>query len=387
MTTPRRTSPGAGGWAAVRDRVELAEVARLLMGDPEGRKGERGRRLWWRCPFHEDHNPSFCIDPGRPSWHCFGCRAHGDAAELVMRFRRVSFREAVMFLVREFRLDAFDGTPPSPPRPRRTPRRTDQREMAACQAAALALVTQAAARIWTPDGQAGLDELQARGLNDATIRLARLGWAPDASLPRPGGGRTSRFEGITIPWFGRDGLELVKVRQPDGCEPRYTQVFRRRPTVYPGPPFPSLPHHDAVIVAEGELDALLLCQELEGLAVVITTGSASERPDEQTLRQLDSAYRLFLATDADDAGDRCVSAWPKRAMRLRAPEAPLTWTGPRPKDWTEAHQAGVKLRWWWIRHLVSDPYDVEERAAIMEYDGHLTREAAEDAASRQAYLF
>ncbi len=127
-------------------------------------------------------------------------------------------------------------------------------------------------------------------------------------------------------------------------------------------------------MAEGELDALLLAQELESLAVVITAGSASQRPDEQTLLDLGTAYRLFLATDADDAGDRCASAWPKRAKRVRPPEPH--------NDWTDAHRAGVKLRRWWFCHLVGHPYDVEERAAIMEYDGGLTREAAEQEAAK-----
>jgi hypothetical protein len=382
MTTP--TAPTAGrwsrrcaaerprDWSAIRDRVDLPDVARRLMGDPPGRKGQGGKRLWWRCPFHEDNNPSLCIEPGRGHWRCFGCGEHGDAAALVMKYHRVTFREAVAFIASDVRLGAGSGPPPGP-RPNPPPRPNDDAESIDLQAAAMELARRSEERLRTPEGGSALDHLRDRGLNDATIRVARLGYAPDASLPKPGGGRSPAVRGVTIPWFGRDGVELVKVRRLDDGEPRYIEAYRRRPTRYPGPPFASLPHHDAVVVAEGELDALLLAQELAGLAVVITAGSASQRPGEETLRDLESAYRLFLATDADDAGDRCASAWPRRAMRVRPPEPH--------NDWTDAHRAGVKLRWWWIRHLMADPYEVEERAAIREYDGGLSREDAEQAAA------
>ncbi len=44
-------------WNAIRDRIDLARVATALLGPAPGRRGERGRRLWWRCPFHEDQQP------------------------------------------------------------------------------------------------------------------------------------------------------------------------------------------------------------------------------------------------------------------------------------------------------------------------------------------
>ncbi len=72
-------------WKAERERIDLAAVATGLLGPAPGRIGERGRRLWWPCPFHDDRNPSFCIDPGKTSWRCFGCGEQGDAASLVMR--------------------------------------------------------------------------------------------------------------------------------------------------------------------------------------------------------------------------------------------------------------------------------------------------------------
>src|SRR3954452_17446777 len=85
-------------WKTERERIDLAAVATRLLGPAPGRRGEGGRRLWWCCPFHEDPNPSFCIEPGKEWWKCHGCGASGDAANLVMRRESMTFPEAVNFL-------------------------------------------------------------------------------------------------------------------------------------------------------------------------------------------------------------------------------------------------------------------------------------------------
>jgi len=101
-------------WPAVRDRIDLAAVATNLMGPAPGRRGERGRRLWWRCPFHQDGNPSFCVEPGKPWWRCYGCGEHGDAANLVMRINKVGFPEAVRIIADLSGIVAPSGGSPRP---------------------------------------------------------------------------------------------------------------------------------------------------------------------------------------------------------------------------------------------------------------------------------
>src|SRR5262245_11217516 len=82
-------------WPGIKDRVDLARVVTALLGPAPGRRRERGRRLWWKCPLHDERNPSFCIEPGRRWWKCFGCGEEGDAPKLVMKLRGVGFPEAV----------------------------------------------------------------------------------------------------------------------------------------------------------------------------------------------------------------------------------------------------------------------------------------------------
>jgi hypothetical protein len=206
---------------------------------------------------------------------------------------------------------------------------------------ALALVNEAAKRLWRPEGLAALAYLKGRGLTEATIRGGRLGWMPRIWLPTSDGARFWRGSGIVIPWLDAGRLAMVKIRQPDGREPRYAQAFADRPRIYPGPEAirPGMP----LVIAEGELDCILLAQELADLASVVTTGSASTRLDPAMLPALLRCPRWYAAHDADDAGDRAAAGWPARAVRVRPP-AP-------DKDWTEAHQSGVALRRWWTDRL------------------------------------
>src|SRR5262249_13783734 len=105
-------------WRAVRDTIDLADVATRLLGQAPGRRGERtGRRLWGCCPFHEDQNPSFCIKPGGRQWRCWGCGAKGDAVELVRRRNPGwTFPEAVAYLTGQTVPSGGHCKPSKPPR-------------------------------------------------------------------------------------------------------------------------------------------------------------------------------------------------------------------------------------------------------------------------------
>jgi hypothetical protein len=208
------------------------------------------------------------------------------------------------------------------------------------EAAALALVDAAAARLWTPEGARALAYLTGprRRLTLETVRAARLGWTPRADIPRADG-RTFFTLGVVVPWFASGRLALVKVRQPDGRRPKYAEAFRdpARVVCYPGPEAvrPGRP----LAVVEGEFDALCLGEALGDLAAVVTLGSASARPGPAALGRMLAAAPWFVATDRDPAGEKSAAGWPAPAGRVRPP-APF-------KDWTEAKAAGVDLRRWW----------------------------------------
>jgi hypothetical protein len=344
-------------WKTIRPGIDLAAVATGLLGAPPGRRGERGRKCWWSCPFHEgDRNPSFCVVPGKEWYHCYGCGAKGDAATLVMHIRGVTFPHAIAWITGRDTTSSTRGATPKPKgkaaakATEATPATRDG--MSAADAAAL--VADAETRLWSTGGAKALAYLLGpdRCLHSKTIRAARLGYAPKvAAITKDGDPYTA--SGIVIPWFSAGRLTLVKIRQPAGRKPRYAEVFRDREH------FTSIfPDRSAVrvgsplVIVEGEFDCLVLRQTIGDVAAVITLGSASSSLDDSHLRWLVSAYPWFLAMDGDDAGDKCAQAWPPGSRRVRPPVG---------KDWTEVTAwigpggHGIDLRRWWRDVLAGDP--------------------------------
>jgi hypothetical protein len=412
---------GWGDWSSVKQCINLAALASDLLGAPQKRGG--AGRLWWLCPLHSDRNPSFCVTPGRSQWRCFGCGARGDAAELLMRVRGITFAQARAALTaRAGGMASPSRWPIDHPGPRgarvaKAPVAAPERPSGLSPSDALALVADAEQWLWAADGAAYRACLLRRGLTEPTIRAARLGWTPSVRVPKHRGGFFPAV-GVVIPWFEGVRLTMVKIRQPEGRQPKYVEAFRDGPRLYPSPAVvrPGVP----LIVTEGEFDALLLGQELGGSATVVTLGSASARLDPGILWLLAGGGPIFTAHDADEAGDRAAAGWPARAQRVRPP-AP-------DNDWTEAARSGVNLARWWSDRLggiqtpqrstweelarrrwgsgpddatpgivmdrprppraiadevvaeALDPDAQAERAAIMEFDGGLSREAAERAA-------
>lgn len=46
------------------------------------------------CPFHNEKSPSFTVNDAKGFYHCFGCGAHGDMFDFIMRQEQVEFPEA-----------------------------------------------------------------------------------------------------------------------------------------------------------------------------------------------------------------------------------------------------------------------------------------------------
>jgi len=333
-------------WPTIRDRVDLRSIATALMG-PQVKQS--GRYLLWRCPFHNDHYPSFQVDPVKQRWKCWPCGIGGDAVDLVMRLKGWTFSEAFRWLANEAGVPVVEPTRPDSGRkpthaaariPTPAPARASQSDRSSSLhlADALKLVATAAERIWKPAGATALAYLHGRGLTDETIRRHCLGWTPYAMIPKRDGVGFFKALGIVIPWLAGDRLRMVNIRQPAGRTPKYARAFSDRPAIYPSPA--AVLQGKWLVITEGEFDALLLGQCLGDLAAVVTIGAASNQIDSPTLGAILQAPRWFIATDADAAGERAAKRWPAHAVRVRPP-SPYN-------DWTDAHQAGVDLRRWWM---------------------------------------
>jgi hypothetical protein len=327
------------------DPIE-AVIARHYV-PPQPRCGDNSGRLWWVCPFHDDRNPSLCVVPGKGRYHCFGCGAHGDAIDFLRRLNPgMSYSDAA---------SAVGGRSPKadpPPASRREPcPRPDVWEDFAQD-----VVASAEAALWSERGDEARSYLLGRGLLEYSIRQARLGFWPDDEWVA--GVFSNRKvwvpPGIVIPWFNGSSLDLINIRRLKG-EPKYLAIRgSRRGGMYPGP-HEVIPGK-AVVIVEGEFDALLLKQELSELVPVVTLGSASCRPSPRVMSAMLGAYPWIVAADADDAGDRSVEGWlalSDRSVRISPPSG-------LGKDWTDAHRNGLGLRAWWVDALDRFTHGKEE---------------------------
>ena len=76
----------------VKARLDIVETVAAYV--PTLKKS--GRSYKALCPFHTERTPSFNVDPGRGTWHCFGaCSTGGDVIEFVRRIEGFDFKEAL----------------------------------------------------------------------------------------------------------------------------------------------------------------------------------------------------------------------------------------------------------------------------------------------------
>jgi len=188
-------------------------VATNLLGPAAKRQGPR---LLWPCPFHDDHDPSFQVDLNRKTWRCWVCAIGGDAAELVKKVNKCDFPTAVKFLADLAGVaspsrgatgpPACRGGPPTPARvpapivskPASPP--PDEPSGLSWDEGRRPSLTRPPPASGGPGGGSALDYLRGRGLTEATVRAAGLGFTPAVMIPTRAGDRCFRFSGIVIPW-------------------------------------------------------------------------------------------------------------------------------------------------------------------------------------------
>jgi DNA primase len=315
---------------------DIRQVVLSYLGDPVPRR--RGNAVesgeWWHCPNpgHEDANPSMEINETKSTWRCHGCHAHGSAVDIVMLAFGCDFIRAKNLL--EGRdSNARPAAKKAPSGPITAPvRRESLLDAARAQNAA----QEAKWRLWDQFGKPDLDHLHGRGLHDETIRRFHLG----SYSAR----KTGNLAGVAVGWFDQAGLEQLRVRRRDDqAGSKYLVVYRRDPILYAS--FQRARRGAAVIVAEGELDVVLLWQELGGKTSVCTAGSSGDPIVPAAIERLAGAGTIHIATDNDGGGHAVAARWTHalgdghKTIRILPPD-PYN-------DWTDAHAGGVNLREFW----------------------------------------
>ena len=83
----------------VKDAADIVEV----VGESVNLK-KAGVNYKGLCPFHSEKTPSFTVNQGRRSFHCFGCGEGGDVIAFVMRFHNLTFVDALKQLAHRYNI-------------------------------------------------------------------------------------------------------------------------------------------------------------------------------------------------------------------------------------------------------------------------------------------
>jgi DNA primase len=127
-----------------------------------------------RCPFHEERTGSFHVRPEEKHYHCFGCQMSGDPFRFVMETEGLDFVAAMESLAERFgvTLEVADEDPFAKAQRERRDRLHKLLDRAAAYYARY---------LWdAKEAEGARAYLAGRGLEEATLKAYRVGYAPSA---------------------------------------------------------------------------------------------------------------------------------------------------------------------------------------------------------------
>lgn len=279
-----------------------------------------GRRWSGLCPFHAEKTPSFSVNAEEGFYHCFGCKASGDAITFLREKEQLDFVGAVEALANRAGITL-----------RYTER--DEGEGRRRQARLFEVTESAAAwyhdRLKTaPDAAAARKYLRSRGFDADEVAHYRIGWAPDgwdhlvrglrlsqADLEATGlgfknkAGRLQDFFRARILFpimdergrvVGFGGRKLPDTEGPKYQNSRDNELYNKSKVLY-GLNWAKADavNQGEVVICEGYTDVIGFARA--GVArAVATCGTALTEDHVRQLKRF--TRRLVLAYDADDAG-------------------------------------------------------------------------------------
>jgi DNA primase len=312
-----------------------------------------GSRWVGLCPFHEERTPSFSVDAERGLYHCFGCGEGGDAISFVRETEQLDFSEAVELLAERYNVELErEREDPAEEQRRRTRDRL------------LGLLERTAALyekyLWgSGDGAAAREYLEGRGLKEEVLRTFRVGWSPRgwdkvvagaqrngytldeligaglAQRKRSGEGAVDRFrERIMFPLADARGRVLGfgarAMRDDQGAKYINTAesaVFHKGRQLFGiDKARAAAAKARRVVAVEGYTDVLALHQAGVPETVAIMGTALTEHQLAELARAAGAEGTIYLALDADSAGQQAMRRAAKiaedRDVELRVVQMP-----------------------------------------------------------------
>ena len=289
----------------------------------------RGQNYFGLCPFHAEKSPSFSVNPAKGIFHCFGCKAGGNAITFLIQHDNLSFTEALEELSRRTGIELPKDTA------RSTQEATEQELLIRANEIARDFFHHTLIDRKVPGTKPAWEFLESRALSKEVVETYQLGYAPDdwdgllkyalakkipqKILQRAGlivprekeGGYYDRFRSrVTFPIQNLSGKVVGfggRTLSTEPEVPKYlnssdTPVFSKSNLLY-GIRLarPAIRQHGYTILVEGYTDALALW--IAGISqAVATLGTAFSENQARLLSRY--CQEVILTYDGDDAGLR-----------------------------------------------------------------------------------
>ena len=291
-----------------------------------------GQRWVGLCPFHAEKSPSFSVNATEGLYHCFGCKASGDAITFVREIEHLDFVDAVEHLAAKANISL-----------RYTERgggEERKRREHLHEVLERALEWYHERLRSAPDAARARSYLRSRGFDSEEVARYRIGWAPEGwdeltralrlgrkDLEDTGLGMLNRrnrlqdfFRGrVLFPIHDERGrpIGFGGRRLPDGEGPKY-QNSRDNVLYHKSRALYGLDRAKAEVVSENEV---IICEGYTDVIgfdragihrAVATCGTALTEDHVRMLSRF--TRRILLAYDADEAGQSAAErtyAWEK----------------------------------------------------------------------------
>ncbi|MBP9864734.1 DNA primase, partial [Patescibacteria group bacterium] len=302
----------------IKSRLDIADlVGEYLQLKPAGSGSFKAC-----CPFHQEKSPSFFVNRPRQSWHCFGCDQGGDVISFVQQIEGMDFREALELLAQKtgVELPSFDMQ-----------KQSDKKRMIEIQTLAAKFFR--SQLLNDPGAEIARAYVAKRGLDDLTVDVWKIGYAPDAwsqlsealaklgvtddELIRSGlalksdrGGVYDRFRGRLMfsIWdihgniLGFTGRILTESK----TESKYvntpeTSIYKKSHVVFGlDKAKGEIKRQNLAVIAEGNMD-VISSHQFNVTNVVASSGTALTQDQLGLLKRFTT--NLAIAFDADAAGN------------------------------------------------------------------------------------
>ncbi len=312
----------------IKDRLNIVDVVSQYV-----QLQRAGATLKARCPFHAERSPSFTVSPERGTYHCFGCGVGGDIFSFVEAIEGLDFKGALKVLADKAGVEIVYSSG------HKEEKDEKDRLFEIMETATFFYVSK-----FSDEAK---EYLKGRGLNDATIKEFRIGWAGnewtslsdfltvkkftekeivEAGLAKKNdrGGLVDKFRnrimfpiadsaGRVIAFSGRSFGPHASPEAPKYLNSPETPLYHKSRILYGFDKAKiNMRKHNCAVLVEGQMD-LVMSHQAGWANAVAVSGTAFTAEHSALIKRM--TENLVLALDGDAAGIKAAGRAARTALQ------------------------------------------------------------------------